>query len=216
VTNPKAGAPWPQTGSVSSMVDVLSIDHGFDPEDNVHDVSVLDGAAVPAWIQTLPLPPGWQPLALPENANPKVARCAVADAHDGRWEASETLSVFSYTGYAHFTDVISNAACTLQDLHPEQITTRVLSVPPIRYAVAVRATGIVTLGGQRMWLHQSNYLAGSKTPHAGRLIIHTMIVDAAAQPRWAPDVEYLAAAVHHGFSSTLHPPVDPPDTDDPG
>ena len=199
-----AAAAWEQLASASSMTDVIAAQENIDGEPVISDLTPLIGQATPEWVQQLGVPAGWQLIDLPVEQRGAVTRLAAAGSRpDGGWEAVETLSVFSYTGYASFHEIADNAACTLRDLGALAITRRLLRVPPLRWAVAVRAEGVVNFAERQVFTRQSNYLVGSEEPHAGRLTIHNVMVDVAELPRWAADVDELSAAVHAGFVNTL-------------
>jgi len=191
---------WDRLTGVSAMVDVLRGQEGIDDDDEIHDLKPLAGDALPEWVRRLGTQEGWRTL------HGEAVLTRVAGAHpDGSCAASETLSVFGYTGYAYFDDLVSNAACTLRGLGADQVTSRVLRLPPVKWAVAVRAEGVATLGGRRMWLRQNNYLAGSMQTDAGRLIVHTVMVEDAVRQHRAEDVAILCDAVHEGFFASLNP-----------
>lgn len=120
------------------------------------DVTPLVDAGAPEWLQHLDIPPGWrriEPLAGQRDA---LARLLVAGPRpDGGWEAAETLRVVAYTGYAAFHDVADNAARTLRDLGASAISSRLLRIPPQRWAMAVRGEGLVSLGVRPVLMRQS-------------------------------------------------------------
>jgi hypothetical protein len=188
------------------MVDVLLSQDGIYDEDEINDFGPLTGDSVPEWVRRLTVLEGWRMLDLPPDQAAAVTRLAVAGPRpDGSCEATETLSVFGYTGWAGFDEVLSGADRSLQDLDADHITSRVLRLPPVKWAVAVQAEGVAMLGERRMWMRQSNYLIGSMSPHAGRLFVHSVIVDDAVRQQWAQDVDRLCEAVHHGFVASLNP-----------
>lgn len=200
-----AFAEWDRLATVSSMVDVL-LSHDDIYDDEITDFRPLTGDSVPEWVRRLNVPEGWRLHDLPPDQAAAVTRLAVAGPRpDGSFEATETLSVFGYTGWAGFDEVLSGADRSLRDLDAEHITSRVLRLPSVKWAVAVQAEGVVVLGGRRMWMRQSNYLIGSMAPHAGRLFVHSVIVDDAVRQRWAGDVDRLCDAVHRGFVASLNP-----------
>jgi len=201
-----AFAEWDRLANVSSMVDVLLSQDGIYDEDEIHDFRPLTGDSVPQWVRRLYVPEGWRVPDLPPDQAAAVTRLAVAGPRpDGSFEATETLSVFGYTGWVGFDEVVSGADRSLQDLDADHITTRVLRLPPVKWAVAVQAEGVAMLGGRRMWMRQSNYLAGSMLPHNGRLFVHSVMVDDAVRQRWAGDVDLLCEAIHQGFIQSLNP-----------
>jgi hypothetical protein len=122
---------------------------------------------------------------------------------DGGWEAAETISVFGYTGWPMFYEVLRNAAGTLRTFDAAGIVVKVLPVPPIQWTVAVRSSGTAVIGGRDMWAQQSNYVAGSEQPHAGRLIVHSIFAEATPRARLAGDITQLSDAVYQGFVATL-------------
>lgn len=182
----------------SSIVDVLYED------ENVEDVVALSGAATPEWVQRSSIPMNWQLVRLPDVSNHLTARMAVCGPlGDEQWEAAETISAIGFTGWPSFYDVFRNADRTLHGLDATGIATRVLPVPPIQWAAAVRSSGIAVIGDRSVWVQQSNYIAGSEHPHAGRLIVHSLFVDSACRDRLADDINQLSEAVYQGYLAAL-------------
>ena len=195
---------WERLVGASSMVDVLAAQEDVDGEALIRDIAPLVGADAPEWLQHLVIPPGWTRIEPPAGQRDALARLLVAGPRpDGGWEAAETLRVVAYTGYAAFHDVADNAARTLRDFGASAISSRVLRIPPQRWVVAVRGEGVASLGARPVLMRQSNYLAGSEEPGAGRLIVHNLLVDTAALPRWSADMDRLSAAVQDGFVTSL-------------
>lgn len=189
------GGEWARLMAASSLVDVLNAD------EEIVDLVALDAAAAPQWVRQLPIPAGWQPAQIGGAA---VARIAVSGPRaDGGWDASETVSVWEFTGWPGFRDVMSKASGTLRDLHATDVSMRVLPVPSRTWTAAVRSSGTFELGGRAVWAQQSNYVAGSDQPRAGRLIIHNIFVDDNHRPRFADDVAALSEAMYQGFIGSL-------------
>jgi hypothetical protein len=181
-----------------SVVDVLLAD------EEIEDVGALTGAQVPEWLHRLDTPQGWQLVELSDKPHVPLARMAVyGPRDDGGWEAAETISVFGYTGWPMFYEVLRNTAGTLRALDAAGIVTRVLPVPPIQWTVAARSCGTVLMGGRDAWTQQSSYAAGSEQPHAGRLIVHSIFAEAACRARLAGDIARLSDTVYQGFIATL-------------
>lgn len=184
--------------TASSLVDVLFAD------EEITDIGALTSAQVPGWLRRLGIPEGWQLVGLADNPEVPLARMAVYGRRDdGGWEAAETINVFGYTGWPVFYEVLSNAAGTLRALDATDIVTKVLPIPPRRWAAALRSSGTALIGGRSVWAQQSNYVAGSEQPHAGRLIVHSVFVDAASHARLAEEIAQLSNAVYQGFVATL-------------
>ena len=122
---------------------------------------------------------------------------------NGEWEAADTISLFGYTGWPTFYDVLHNADGTLRALNATGIAVQVLPVPPIQWTAAVRSRGIALIGERSVWVQVSNYVAGSEQPRAGRLIVHSLYVDMACRARLVEDVTQLSDAVYQGFVAAL-------------
>ncbi|MEE6175392.1 hypothetical protein [Mycobacterium sp. 050134] len=181
-----------------SLVDVLLDD------DYIADVTALTRVQVPGWLKTLGVPRGWAVRPPTDSENMPWARVAVTGLHDGgEWDGAETISIFSYTGRPLFSDVIHNADRMLRGLNATDIAVKVLPVPPIQWTAAVRSSGTAHLGHQNIWIQQSNYVAGSEQPHAGRLLVHSLFVDAACRGRLSDDIGVLTDAVYRGFIAAL-------------
>lgn len=147
---------WQRLAGASSMVDVLTAQEDVDGEALIRDITPLVDAGAPEWLQHLDIPPGWRRIEPPAGQRDALARLLVAGPRpDGGWEAAETLRVVAYTGYAAFHDVADNAARTLRDLGASAISSRLLRIPPQRWAMAVRGEGLVSLGVRPVLMRQS-------------------------------------------------------------
>jgi hypothetical protein len=197
-----------QSSAASSMVDVLTEDKWTE----IEDVVALSGDRTPGWLQRLGIPQGWQLVALPDNPEVRLARLAVyGERGDGGWEAAETISVFGYTGWPMFSEVLDKAAATLRALGTRDIVTKLLPIPSRQWTAAVRSSGIALIGGRPVWALQSNpvwvqqssFVAGSDQPHAGRLIVHSVFVDGECRPRLGSEIVRLSDAVYQEFIAAL-------------
>lgn len=188
---------WRATPSLP-LVDALHQD------EDIEDVVALSGAEMPEWLQQLNTPVNWQLVELADISGQRVARMAVCGPlGNGEWEAAETISVFSYTGWPTFDDVLRNADGTLLGLDATGITVQVLPVPPIQWTAAVRSSGVARIGERSVWVQQSNYVAGSEEPHASQLIVHSLFVDSPCRAQLAEDLAQLSEAVYQGFLAAL-------------
>jgi hypothetical protein len=182
----------------SSLVDA------FYEDEDIEDVVALSGAEVPEWLQRLSIPMNWQLVGLPDVPDQLIARMAVCGPlGNGEWEAADTISVFGYTGWPVFYDVFHNADRTLRDLNATSVGVQVLPVPPIQWTAALRSSGIAPIGDRSVWVQQSNYVAGSEQPHAGRLIVHSVFVNDASRARLADDIANMSDAVYKGFVAAI-------------
>lgn len=193
-------SPSPQRRPLpsSSLVDVL-----YEDEDIV-DIVALSGASAPEWLQRLSVPMNWQLVGLPDVPDQRTARMAVCGPlGKGEWEAADTISVFGFTGWPAFYDVFRNADRTLRGLNASAIAVQVLPVPAIQWVAAVRSSGTAVIGDRSVWIQQTNYVAGSEEPQAGRLIVHSVFIDAACRGRLAEDVTRLSDSIYQGFVAAL-------------
>jgi|ERR1700757_2054292 hypothetical protein len=181
-----------------SLVDALIED------EDIEDVVSLPRPEVPGWLQQLSAPMDWQLIELPDDADPLLTRMAVCGPRgNGEWEAADTISVFGYTGWPVFYDVFHNTDRMLRGLNATSIAIKVLPIPPIQRAAALRCSGTAQMGDRSVWVQQSNYVAGSEQPHASRLIVHSLFVDKACRARLTEDVTQLSDAVYHGYVAAL-------------
>lgn len=193
-----ATSPWPLQPLPPSLVDFL-IDDEY-----IEDVVALSGVDVPEWLKRLRVPPGWELGRLPDGGEMALTRIAVTGPRGGgAWDAADTISTFGYTGRPLFSDVFHNADRMLRGLNAADIAIKVLPVPPIQWTAAVRSSGVAQFGDQSVWVQQSNYVAGSDHPHAGRLIVHSLFVDTACRGRLSDDIVQLSDAVYEGFVAAL-------------
>lgn len=190
-----AGLPPVMQPLVTSVPDLLS------GEEDVEDIAALPADAAPSWLQQLRAATTWQPVRLPDY--PQLHLAVHGPRGDGSWQAAETLHVFRFTGWPLFADLLGNAARTLRNLHATNITTKMLPIPPVQGAAALRSAGTVMFGERRIWVQLSHYLVGSEESQAGRLIVYGMFVDTTCRAQLADDVTAHNDAVHRGFVAAL-------------
>lgn len=182
----------------SSLIEVLNED------EDIEDVVPLSGQEVPDWLRRLSVPIGWHLIEIRNDSDPPLTRMVVHGPRGrGEWAAAETISVFGYTGWLTFYDVLHNADGTLHGLKATNITVQVLPVPPIQWTAAVRSSGIAVIGERSVWIQESNYVAGSEQPHEGRLIVHRLLVDTTRRAQLARDLTQLSDAAYTGFVAAL-------------
>jgi hypothetical protein len=181
----------------SPLLDVLKED------EDVEDVVVLSAAELPNWLQQLRMPTDWQLLPVPDSEPPMARIALYGPLGDGEWEAAETITVCGYTGWPVFYDVFHSADGILRALQAAGVSVKVLRVPPLQRTAAIRSSGFAVVGGRNVWVQQSHYLSGSEEPHASRLIIHTLFVEAARRAWLTEDINRLSDAVYHGFTAAL-------------
>ncbi|MDD4867836.1 MAG: hypothetical protein PHQ28_12180 [Mycobacterium sp.] len=198
MSSPSPSQGW-QSLPTSSLIAALT------KEEDIEDVVALAAAELPGWLQGLSIPAGWHLLELPDNPEPPVARIAVYGSRgNGEWQAAETIAVFGYTGWPVFYDVFRNADRMLRDLNAAGTALKVLRVPRIQRAAAIRVSGAAVIGDRRVWIQQSHYVSGSERPHASRLIVHSLFAETACRAHLAADITRLSDAVYHGFIAALN------------
>ena len=194
---------WSPSPSGRRLPSSAVIDALYEDEE-VQDIVALSGASAPDWLQHLSIPTNWQRVELPDSRGQVIARMAVCGAlGNGEWQGADTISAFGYTNWLVFYDVFHNADRTLRGLDATGIAVRVMPVPAIQRVAAVRCSGTAVIGDRSVWIQQSNYVAGSEQPHASRLIVHSIFVEAAYRDRLAEDIAQLSDAVYQGFLATL-------------
>jgi hypothetical protein len=190
--------PPGQIIAASSLVDVLLAD------EDVEDVGALPVDQVPEWLNQLPILAGWQQVDLSDKPSVPLARMVVhGPRDDSGWAAAETVSVFSYTGWPIFGELLRHAGGTLGALGAVDVNTKVLSVPPVRWVAALRSSGTAQIGGHQVWVQQSNYVAGSEERRAGRLIVQSIFVDNSHRAELAPEIAQMSDSVYHGFVASI-------------
>ena len=147
----------------------------------------------------------WQLVGLPDVPDQRTARMAGAwfILGKGEWEAADTISVFGFTGWPAFYDVFRNADRTLRGLNASAIAVQVLPVPAIQWVAAVRSSGTAVIGDRNVWIQQTNDVAGSEEPQAGRLIVHSVFIgqmSRSASQTMSPD---SANSIYQGFVAAL-------------
>jgi hypothetical protein len=196
--NPSLPPPQGQLFTASSLADVLYAD------EDIEDVGALRGNQAPEWLYRLPMLVGWQRVELSDKPAVPLVRMAMHGPRgDGGWAGAETISVFGYTGWPTFNEVLRNADGTLRTLGAVDIVTKVLPVPSARWVAALRSSGTALIDGRCVWAQQSNYVAGSEQPHAGRLVVHSIFIDDLYRSRLVADIAQMSNAVYHGFVAAV-------------
>jgi hypothetical protein len=175
---------------------------------------------LPTWLTHLAAPPaGWRLARIEANPTMQPARFAVhgdGDHPNGGWDGFEAVSVFGFiAGGTLLADVVrDNAACTLRDLHGENITTGALATPPAADAAAVRSSGYFNAGSQQVWAQYSTYVTasnapGTKTAHRARLV-HRLRLPTRDERRHRPTQQHgppcipLGGPVNGSLPGTRH------------
>ena len=171
----------------------------------VEDLTALTGPHTPAWVGELAVPSQWQPLAPSgEQALMFPARVLGRGPRPGRgWEATDTVEVYSFTDIVCFGDIFNSTARSLHDLSAGDVHTRMLAMPAITAVATERSTALLAIAGQPMWTQLTHYVAGSKTPHAGRLIVHTVSVAEPYRAELDEDIALLTSALQDAFTALL-------------
>ncbi|MCV6968246.1 hypothetical protein AWB93_02990 [Mycobacterium bohemicum] len=173
-------------------------------DEYIDDVAALPAVEIPEWLKRLGVPRGWELSPPADGTSAPWALVAVTGPRgSGEWDAAETISVFGYTGRPLFSDVFHNADRMLRGMNASDIAVKVLPIPPVQWTAAVRSSGIAHVRDRSVWVQQSNYVAGSDQPHAGRLIVHSLFVETASQARLSDDIREASDAVYEGFVAGL-------------
>ncbi|TDZ82902.1 hypothetical protein DE4585_01694 [Mycobacteroides salmoniphilum] len=149
------------------------------------------------WLNALEIPQGWDAVPLPHE--PRPARLTVCGPRpEGGYLATETLSIFHFTGSAPRRFASRYADRWLVDSGAESVGTYSL-MPPTVDVEAVRCTGFMTVDDRRVWVQSSIYLAGSPTPGNGILVEQVFIVESGYRARIRDDIADLGDAVQERF-----------------
>jgi hypothetical protein len=183
-----ADAEWRRLAEATSLTALLT--------DHVNDVAAVAIEDVP-WLANLAVPDGWHGAITPDH---RVRVAVYGNRPDGGWEASDTVSVFSFTG-ALTPEVLShNADAMLHSLTATGIRIYSPNTPPVAGVAALRASGYITVAGRSVWARFNTYV--STTPHP-RLVQHSSFVDAESFRALGADIGTLTAGVEDGFWSTI-------------
>ncbi|MDI3315311.1 MAG: hypothetical protein QJR12_13895 [Mycobacterium sp.] len=184
--------------SASSVINVVA--------DYVDDLVQLAPEQLPNPLQRLSLPPGWR-IARVDGAGIAPSRIAVCGQRpDGRWDGCDTINVFGFTGESPEEAVWDNADCTLRDLDADDITTSAPAASLIPRVTAVRCSGYFSAAGQRVWAQYSTYVAGSNVSGEGRLIQHSLFIDASCRATLIDDIAQLSNGVQRAFLASIDVP----------
>ncbi|CPS21620.1 Uncharacterised protein [Mycobacteroides abscessus] len=163
----------------------------------VNDLSPVVAPELDEWLAELEIPQGWDAVSLPHE--PRPSRLTVCGARpEGGYLATETLSLFHFTGVAPRRIVARSADRWLVDAGAESVATFSL-IPPTVDVEAVRCTGFMTVDSRRVWVQSSIYVAGSTTSGRGILIEQMFVVESGYRARIRDDIADLGDAVQERF-----------------
>jgi hypothetical protein len=183
-----ADAEWRRLAEATSLTALVA--------DHVSDVAAVAIEDVP-WLATLAVPDGWHGAITPDH---RVRIAVYGNRPDGGWQASDTVSVFTFTG-ALTPEVLShNADAMLHSLTATGIRIYCPNIPPVPGVAAVRASGYITVAGRSLWARFNTYVATTPLP---RLVQHSSFVDADSFRALGADIGTLTAGVEDGFWSTI-------------
>lgn len=180
--------------TVASIVDVISR--------YVTDLALIDPDELPAWLDALPVPAGWQ-FGRAENSPVQPTRTAVhrRDLLAG-WDACETINVFRFKGVPPHDIIRFNADCTLRAGGAQDVTIHPLQTPISATMTAVRSSGHLTLANQqRIWAQYSTYIAGDDTQ--GLLVEHGIFAVSDRRADLRNDITELSNAINDALVSTV-------------
>lgn len=184
-----------------SLVDVVT---GY-----VEDLVPISSGESPDWLTQLSVPTGWQLVPPGEDATGRPTRVAIFRSRpDGDVGASETITLYRFTGRPPAEVVYNNADCTLRYLNTPlgpagsvvgRPTTQVVSTPPLSGVIAVRSSGSFVFCQDWVWAQYNTYIVGSELPGEGRMLHQSLYVAPGLRDEFAADVAELGNAVHEGF-----------------
>lgn len=166
----------------------------------VDDLNPLAAPELPKWLTELGVPPGWR-IARTGNDETQPSRIAVGSQHldDVVGLSCETISVFRFTGIPPVDILRHHCDCTLRELNAHEIETQALAAPQEPGTAALRSSGYFEATELRIWAQHSTYLRGSNDANQGRLVLHSVFVEASALHLFGNEIVQLSDAVHHAF-----------------
>ena len=189
-------AEWKRLSSAPSLADVVA--------SHVTDFRPLPVSGVlPSAGRAFVVPERWFIAAAGDTTDRPVR--ALVTGHRSRrgWQGCDTLAAFGFTGIPPAKDpakdIVDRAACTLRALDASSVTTRVLDIPAIPGACAVRSSGCFTAARLRLWGQFSTYIAGSEQRSNGRLVQHSLFVMTQRRTQLRTAIADLSDAVHTTF-----------------
>jgi hypothetical protein len=198
VSAPQPSAEWKRLSSAPSLADVVA--------SHVTDFRPLPvGGVLPSASRAFVVPERWY-IAAPGDTTERPVRAFVTGHRSrGGWQGCDTLAAFGFTGIPPAKDIVDRAACTLRALDASSVTTRMLDIPAIPGACAVRSSGYFTAARLRLWGQFSTYIAGSEQPCNGRLVQHSLFVMTQRRTQLRTAIADLSDAVHTAFRTITQP-----------
>lgn len=184
-----------------SLVDVVA---GY-----VEDLTPISPSESPDWLAQLDSPIGWQLIRPREGGTEQPTRVALYRPRtDGDVGASETVTLYRFTGKPPADVVYDKADCTLRYLNAPlgpvrnvvgRPTTQVLPTPAESGMIAVRSSGSFVFCQDWVWAQYNTYIVGSALPGQGRMLHQSLYVGPGLRDEMAADIAELGDAVLEGF-----------------
>ncbi|TDZ80103.1 hypothetical protein DE4585_03854 [Mycobacteroides salmoniphilum] len=166
-------------------------------QQHVDNLAQVAAPELAEWLAVLDIPRGWDVVALPHE--PRPSRLTVCGPRlQGGYLATETLSVFHFSGVAPRRFVARHADRWLVDSGAESVASYSL-IPPTADVEAVRCTGFMTLDDRRVWVQSSTYLASSAQSGVGILIEQVFVVESHYRAQIRDDIADLGDSVQALF-----------------
>ena len=166
----------------------------------ITDLTALPASAAPQWLASVGLPAGWR-TGRYVGDNP-TEPCSVAvrgERDDGRWDACETITAFSFLGFVEALDVWQICESSLHALNAENVVIVEIAAPPVPEVALISGSGEFHV--EDRFIHgQFNYYAvGSTGAGQGRMIQQCLYVDAGRRAEFEANLALMGNELHSAF-----------------
>lgn len=170
---------------------------------HVRHLTAVPSEGLPHWLPGLGVPVGWTIASVNlEPLQPARVLTLPSPGSASTWDGCEVLNLFRFTGTPPDNVVADSADRTLKDLGANAPLTYRMTMPPGLGIVAMRSRGVIVVGPRRLWGQVTNFVV--TTPGEGALIEHTILIDARARARLAPDITLLSDSVRKALLASVH------------
>jgi hypothetical protein len=166
----------------------------------ITDLTALPASAAPQWLAGVGLPAGWRTGRYVGDEPTEPCRVAVrGERDDGRWDACETITAFSFLGFVEALDVWEICESSLHALNAENVVIVEIVAPAVPGVALISGSGEFHV--QDRFIHgQFNYYAvGSTGPGQGRMIQQCLYVDAGRRAELEANLAVMGNELHNAF-----------------
>jgi hypothetical protein len=171
---------------------------------SIADLVPLPAGAAPEWMTGVGLPAGWrQGRYVGDNPTEPWSVAVRGERSDGRWDACETITVFSFTGLPVAQDIWQLCESSLKALHADNIVIVEIAAPAVHGVSVISGSGEFRVEDRFIHGQFNYYAAGSPESGRGRLVQQCLYVDAAKRAEFEAAIALMGNELHKAFVESV-------------